>query len=201
MLSNFFGDDEHTAADGPYSRVMKARKWLYLSAGVATLYNLNLLKLPALEKIIPFIALPDNVVRHSLQISLAYLVITYIPLIIQVITTYDLIIIDRLRYRKDDDIRLLQSRVDESRREVMRQDKLKEDTKSAMGVGVPNVYSEPEHDAANRIFERHVRELKEVLERDPSDRPLYKKMEYFIDWSRIVLPLLVSLQASVFLFM
>lgn len=195
MLSNFFGDDEHTAADGPYSRVMKARKWLYITAGVATLYSMNLIKVDALEKLIPFLIIKDSALYGALLLSLGYLLITYIALVVQLATVYDLIISDRMKYRKDDEIRNAQSRIDDSKKEVIRLDKIKADQTKAFRNSPAPEYSAAEHDAATIIYNRHVNDLTDILKKDPSSRPLYKKIEYFIDWVRIGIPFIFSISA------
>jgi len=201
MFQNFFGDDEHTAADGPYTRVMKTRKWLYFTAVLATSYNMMLINPAKIEEVIGFLALPDQVLRWSLLSALLYLLLIYMALSTQLASIYDLVLSERLRFRKDDEIAAAQIRVDESRKEVIRMDeeqKRHRNTSVAFMSGDKH-YSSDEHDVAISIYNRNVETLARILSGDPSDRAFFREIEIAVDVVRVVGPVIMASIAAYFL--
>lgn len=104
-LSGLLGDDEHTAAEGPYNRVMKTRKWLYISSVSAQAFSLDLFKVEQAEELIKFMRLPPWWLATGVMFGLAYLLLQYTFLIVQLSGTYDIIIHERLASRRADEIK------------------------------------------------------------------------------------------------
>jgi hypothetical protein len=100
MLQIIFGDDEHTAADGPYVRLMKTRKWLYLSSAAAIVFANGLYDAPAAKALLKVISAPTWVLAPALFLGLAYLTAQYALLLLQLTSIYDLVVSDRLQTRR-----------------------------------------------------------------------------------------------------
>lgn len=89
MLQIIFGDDEHTAADGPYSRVLKTRKWLYLSSAVSLAINHGLFNERATNEAIIFFTIPEQRLSLFLFLGIIYLLAQYFLLLVQLYSTYE----------------------------------------------------------------------------------------------------------------
>lgn len=117
-LQILFGDDEHTAKDGPYNRVLKTRKWLYLGAGLATLVAIGLYDEAAAKSLLRVVALPTYVVRNFLFVGLTYLLIQYVMLVAQLVVSYDLVLRERLAFRREDDLAAGRQKVADAQRAI-----------------------------------------------------------------------------------
>lgn len=104
MLQVIFGDDEHTAADGPYTRVLKTRKWLYLTSIAGLLLAQGLYDQDAAARLISVVSLPEDILRQAVFGATAYLSTQYAFLAVQLFTTYDIIIRERLTFRREDEL-------------------------------------------------------------------------------------------------
>jgi hypothetical protein len=104
MLQVIFGDDEHTAADGPYVRVLKTRKWLYILSILALTISFDLYDDQAAKEILQFVRLPSKVMAVSVTSGLTYLSIQYVLLLMQLWTTYDIVLDERLTFRRADEL-------------------------------------------------------------------------------------------------
>lgn len=104
-LAGLLGDDEHTAAEGPYSRVMKTRKWLYLSAITAQVFALNLYRREEFESVVKFLWVPSWWVASGVLFGLIYLLAQYALLSGQLLASYDIVLRERLISRRADDLR------------------------------------------------------------------------------------------------
>lgn len=118
-LQILFGDDEHTAKDGPYSRVLKTRKWLYVSAALGTIVALGLYDPMAAKSVLKLVALPEWLVRQALFAGLAYLSAQYLLLCGQLLVTYDIILRERLGFRREDELRVGRESVRDAQRELI----------------------------------------------------------------------------------
>lgn len=104
MLQVIFGDDEHTAADGPYPRIMKARKWLYMGSIAAIFLAVGLYDAKEAKNIVKFVSLPAGMIGNAVLIWLGYVLFQYILLICQLISTYDIVLGERLTFRRADEL-------------------------------------------------------------------------------------------------
>lgn len=96
-LSNLLGDDEHTAADGPYKRVMKTRKWVYISATIAILIAGGRYHEEGGNKVLLGVfSLPDFVFAAAMIAGLLYLVPLYLILVAQLRDVYSAVLDERL---------------------------------------------------------------------------------------------------------
>jgi hypothetical protein len=103
-LQILFGDDEHTADEGAYNRLLKTRKWLYLSAGGVTLIGLGLYKPAAAAAALKVIELPAWLLQQALYVGLAYLTAQFGFLLWQLVVTYDIVLRERLAYRRAEEL-------------------------------------------------------------------------------------------------
>lgn len=106
-----FGDDEHTAKDGPYSRVLKTRKWIYISAALAVILSLDLYRPDKTADLLQVANLPPGLIGSALLVGGTYLLIQYGLLLYQLFISYDLILAERLTFRRADDLNKAQERV------------------------------------------------------------------------------------------
>lgn len=118
MLQIIFGDDEHTAADGPYARLMKTRKWLYLSSAASLAVSGGLYNEPAATALVKIVKLPTSIIAPSLVIGIVYLLVQYTSLIGQLISTYDIVLTDRFTFRRSDELASARERVSEARKQL-----------------------------------------------------------------------------------
>lgn len=96
MLKNLLGDDEHTASEGPYSRLIKNRKWLLLWAVAATLYGHGQVRGEVIEKLLGgVIHVTHELLWFGVLIPLTVLTIQALLLIGQNVVTYDIQLGDR----------------------------------------------------------------------------------------------------------
>lgn len=98
------GDDEHTAIEGPYARLMKTRKWLVISSVLAALVVLRVYDPVATKALIRITEIPDWLFANAVLGGLAYLAIQYGLLLYQLWITYDLTLSERLKFRRADDL-------------------------------------------------------------------------------------------------
>jgi hypothetical protein len=117
-LQVFFGDDEHTAKDGTYSRILRARKWLYLSAAAATFLTLGLYDSGAANGILKVVSLPQWLLAQATAAGLVYLLIQYSLLLYQLAVTYDLVLSERLAFRRADELSAATDRLKRTRDEL-----------------------------------------------------------------------------------
>lgn len=187
MLQTFFGDDEHTAADGPYIRIMRARKWLLGTAALAIAFNMQLLDLAAITNLIKILKLSEHIFKITLITTIIYLSVQYSIIAIQVAVVYDIIISDRMRSRRDEEIRIAQARLDDSRKEVItiEGEAASKNATSFPRRGKLGDGSQPAIDAATSVYNRHINELAMLVNKDPSNRSFYKIADYVIDAIRI----------------
>lgn len=104
MLQVIFGDDEHTAADGPYTRVLKTRKWLYLTSIAGLVLAQGLYDQEAAARLFSVVSLPEDILKQAVFGATAYLSTQYAFLVIQLATTYDIVIRERLTFRREDEL-------------------------------------------------------------------------------------------------
>lgn len=103
-VSALFGDDEHTARDDPYTRLMKTRKWLYLFSALLFMAHMRIYVQSGLSEIIPFIRLGNDTLMHASLFGGAYMAFIYVLLANQYRKTHDIIMTERLTFRKDENV-------------------------------------------------------------------------------------------------
>lgn len=109
------GDDEHTAADGPYARVLKVRKWLYIFGAIGLLLALNLYDPDAAHSIVKVLTVPDWLLCQAVAVGLAYMLLQYALLGGQLWRTYDIVLDERLTFRRADELASAIERANEAR--------------------------------------------------------------------------------------
>lgn len=119
MFQIIFGDDEHTAVDGPYSRLMKTRKWLYLTSAIALILSFRLYDEEAAGDILRVVELPWWLISQAALGGLIYLSMQYGLLVRQLLSSYDIILAERLAFRRAEDLAKAQERLDNQRRKVI----------------------------------------------------------------------------------
>ena len=118
MLQIIFGDDEHTAADGPYVRLMKTRKWLYLSSAAGLVLANGLYDSAAAKDLLKVLAAPVWMLAPALSFGLTYLITQYALLLVQLGSIYDLVVSDRLQTRRVEDLAAARERIKETEAEL-----------------------------------------------------------------------------------
>lgn len=113
-LQSLFGDDEHTGADGPYTRLMRVRKWMYLSSGVLALLVYDLYSPDDMKRIIPPLDVPVWLIGQAVLIGLLYLLLQFSLLSFQLMTTYDIILRERLKFRRLEELNAARVRLKEA---------------------------------------------------------------------------------------
>lgn len=104
MLQIIFGDDEHTAAEGPYARAMKTRKWLYITC-LALLAVTNGYYNPVeTQKLIKVVTLNKGPVEVGLLLTSIYLTVQFAFIVAQLVATYDLVLVDRFKSRREEEL-------------------------------------------------------------------------------------------------
>lgn len=187
LIQVILGDDEHTAADGSYVRILKARKWLYLAAAAAVLQAYKLVDFAALRKLSGgVITLPAWLATNALLVGLTYLLIQYGILLVQLATAYRAVISARL----PDSDRTASARI------AIRNTKGRIDTAVAM-LDNPNFAGSTGEVAAELLehedaLDRFEQELKASLAADATVRRTFRYPEYAIDALRALAPPLVA---------
>lgn len=118
MLQIIFGDDEHTAADGTYTRVMKTRKWLYMSSAASLIVSLGFYDASSATDLVKVVKLPTTLVAPSLAFGVTYLLIQYGFLLGQLISTYDIVLKDRFIFRRADELSSARERMVDARQKL-----------------------------------------------------------------------------------
>jgi len=118
MLQIIFGDDEHTAADGTYIRVMKTRKWLYLSSAASPVVSLGFYDASSATELVKVIKLPTTLVAPSLSFGVTYLLIQYAFLLGQLFSTYDIVLKERFIFRRADELSSTRERMVDARQKL-----------------------------------------------------------------------------------
>lgn len=104
MLQQLLGDDEHTAIDGVYYRLIKGRKWLYFSSFFSIFEAYRLIdygKISALIKGI--VTIPSWLGRYAILAALAYALMQYTLLLFQAWEVYPSALRDRLNRGVNED--------------------------------------------------------------------------------------------------
>lgn len=110
-LQIFFGADEHTAKDGPYARLMSTRKWIYLSSALAILLVSGLYDERAVKAALKVIAVPVWLLAPAVATGLLYLLVQYGLLIRQLWVSYDIVMGERLAFRRADELAIAKQKV------------------------------------------------------------------------------------------
>lgn len=191
-LQIFFGDDEHTAADGTYARLMKTRKWVYLSSALAVLLARDAYYPDAAHAIIKVISLPLTLLVPSVFLGLVYILLQYSTLLVQLYGVYDLTLMDRFRSRKWDDIDLAQKKLEEASKNLREMDRsqvtgMMTSTRSAIDENIKR-----ESLLRSAVIEAE-KEYSAAVSSDPSQRTSYRQTEIAIDFLRLAPPLLLGL--------
>lgn len=191
MLQVIFGDDEHTATEGPYSRVMKTRKWLYFGALALMAVESGLYDENAAAASFKFIDVPASTLSLTFTIGLIYLIIQYSLLLFQLITTYDITLSERFTYRRAEE---LQAARDRERAAKKSRDELYERHRAHSGAN--DVVEESEEFGHIQETLHDAREtLKILYGQRPADRLGYVLIEVLIDLFRIVPPAVLAVIA------
>ncbi|HYC98629.1 hypothetical protein [Brevundimonas sp.] len=87
-FASIFGDDEHTAADDPYARVLKARKWVLLAAGLVWLFGAGYFEAKPFGVLLGTANIPGWVWFQASLSAIAYSGLQYMLLIAQLGSRY-----------------------------------------------------------------------------------------------------------------
>ena len=115
-LQILFGDDEHTAKDGPYYRVLKTRKWVYIASAAALIFAHGLFSEAGAKDLLKAVAIPSWMLQQLAFGTLTYLLVQYAFLSWQLGVTYDIIVRERLAFRREEELSNARNRLEEARR-------------------------------------------------------------------------------------
>lgn len=119
-LQVLWGADDHTAQDGPYTRLMKTRKWIYLSAIFSILLAAGHYDEAAVKPLLRVVSAPTALIVPAVLAGLIYLLIQYGLLLRQLLSCYDIIMDERLHFRRAEDLGKAKDRLRLAKDEVLR---------------------------------------------------------------------------------
>jgi hypothetical protein len=191
MFQVIFGDDEHTASEGPYHRALKTRKWLYVAALAIIAVKSGLYNEEAAAKSFQVFTIPSETLIFSLTAGIAYLTVQYVLLLVQLGTTYDITLSERFTFRRAEQLQAARDR--ERTASKNRDEFLTTYRTSASAADDPQQAKEFEHIQQTVTDAR--RNLEALYRLQPQNRAGYKVVEVLIDLFRIIPPLLLALYA------
>lgn len=184
MFHMVWGDDEHTAAESPYARMLKARKWLYFTAASATLQTYGLLSWPALTKITAnLVSVPTWMGTATIAGAGAYLLAQYTLLLAQLWSNYSDVI--EARFTVQTAVVQLRSTIRENKIRLASIDRMATAAKTTSRIAELSNEKKDLLSAMGRTEES----LELYLLAEPTARRLFKWSEYGIDALRALLPL------------
>ena len=181
MLQLIFGDDEHTASEGPYSRVMKTRKWLYMGSIALIAIGSGLYNENAATEALKFINIPTTMLKTGLIIGLTYLLIQYALLVFQLITTYDITLSERFTSRRSEELQAARERLRAAQ-------KLRDEVLDKFDGKPEGSLSERDHREIHdveRAAHENDADLARLYRQQPANRYGYTIAEVLIDSFRI----------------
>ncbi len=118
MLQGFFGEDEHTAVDGPYTRLMKTRKWLYISSIAAILISYGFVNSSEIKNLTKIIDVSPHLLGAGVAGGLFYLLVQYTFLSIQLFSIYDIVLVERFKFRREDELAKARAKTESTRKRL-----------------------------------------------------------------------------------
>jgi hypothetical protein len=196
VLQVIFGDDEHTAADGPYNRLLKARKWLYAFSLFATLQYYGLVNYSAVENITKsVISLDVWLINVAMLSALGLLSAQYLMLLVQTASAYSDILNTRLRSSFEAKANKLQEEVDALRiRFDASEIALQNNPSSNSRI---NASQRNEHATLERRLENSQIQFEGFINSRPEQNPVFVNSEVAIDFLRTTPPMIFSIIALV----
>ncbi len=196
VLQIIFGEDEHTAADGPYNRLLKARKWLYILCIFATfqyysLINYNELAL-ILKKVIKF---DEWIVNISILLAILLLALQYLMLLLQTSSAYRAILSDRLNANFETKVEKLKENISTSQKKFDECESLLQNNPSNDPERLKSQREESEL-ARVRLGMAH-NQLTRFVQNSPAMNPVFIGSEIAIDFLRVIPPMIFSIAALI----
>lgn len=111
-LTVFLGADDHTDKDGPYSRLIKCRKWIYATSVILVLNYRNLIDYDALNLLVSYIRIPQTLIMSTTLAASIYLISQYTLIFFQLIKTHPALMEERLGARRKEEIEKLSAAID-----------------------------------------------------------------------------------------
>lgn len=193
-----FGDDEHTARDGPYKRLLATRKWLYIGAAMAALLSWGAYDENSTKTLIKIVDLPFWIVRSFVLSSVGYLILQYAFLLVQLSSVYDLVLRERFAVRRQEDLSNARFLEEGSFKEM--QSVQSEADSLRAGPPMPEAFMS-RHDQKRKRLEHEWQlasiALSHLTTGDPATRVLYRGSELAIDALRLLPPLVLGIWALV----
>lgn len=183
MLQIITGEDEHTASEGPYGRLLKTRKWLILTATIAVLLHYGLYDPASFKDLVKVISVPEWLLRSSVAGGLTYMIFQYGMLIFQLGSTYDLVLAERFEERREADLQAAKDRLENAgiyAEDIEREYKSRTIANQVITPTDLNLARERLKDAA--------KSYEEVIRSNPGNRAFFRASEGIIDAARILVP-------------
>ncbi|MFD3262620.1 hypothetical protein [Phenylobacterium ferrooxidans] len=109
MFQVLWGDDEHTAAEGIYVRLMKARKWLLGSAAIALILAHGFVEPEAVDALLKVVRTPLWAMKQTAFLGLVYMLAQFMLLCLPLVNTYHFVLEERLGARQESDLEQLRA--------------------------------------------------------------------------------------------
>lgn len=104
MFQIMFKDDEHTALDGTYLRVMRTRKWVYAFSSLLYVVVLDLYYPDKITGLLSVIYVPHFVLYYFAIGSSIVVSVQYFVLLAQLLSIYDIILRSRFAFRREEEL-------------------------------------------------------------------------------------------------
>jgi hypothetical protein len=189
FLAGIVGDDQHTAAEDPYSRAMKTRKWLLLAATLVLIDRHDFFSPAKFPVFVGALDVPGWAWSQSITVGAGYLLAIYSLLLIQLAQRYLDLLRTRIIDRHEEAVALIEDAAVNEGRALLGAEK---------GVSLLRG-DEPrakDREYAVTVSERKIERLQRKLERlrhlDPAQSRYYVGAEAAIDFIRLAPPLALA---------
>lgn len=178
MLHVVWGDDEHTSIDGPYARLMKARKWIYILSLTGLVIEFGLYNEAATEALIRVVDAPASLIRGLVVLGLVYLMAQYAMLAVQLGTAYQAVLNMRFEHQRQNDVQAATDQVKQARRALT----------AAKGLPVSHTNRQSKIDEAEADLDDARASRQQLLALNHARHPVYRRLEVGIDCLRVMAP-------------
>jgi len=174
-----WGDDEHTAAEDIYARLMKSRKWLVLGAVSATAVAQGLVHFDKIIEVTKVIEVPRWIAAQGIGLGLVYAQVQFLLLLVQLFQSYPVVLDSRLGGRQETGLEAAGEKLASLQSEL---------------AAARQTNNGRAHHVERRIWE-HKRRMSSLERSDLRSNAWVRNAEFAIDLFRISTPVLLSLLA------
>lgn len=197
MIHISWGDDEHTAVEGAYSRLLKSRKWLLAAGTFALVLSGGYLQVDKLNQLLGVIHIPEAALRTSAILALGYMLIQYFAITFQLWRGYPEVLEERLLGAQEKEIADRRQKLTglEAEADAWRLAILDKTTAPPAAAAL----SQEQRMGRLKAVEQRVGvanlQIARLIQSDPMRKPGYTEAEKLIDIFRVGFPLAFALVA------